>query len=41
MIGRSTKYVSPELVFKSTTIRDIRYNDIWKIGILVFTLLTG
>lgn len=41
MGGQSTKYVAPEFLFKSITIKDTRFNDIWKVGLFIMTLLIG
>lgn len=37
----SIRYVAPEFSFKSVFIKDIRFNDVWKIGLFIFTILTG
>lgn len=41
MINPSVKYSSPEFIIKSISIKDVRYNDIWKTGVFLLTLLTG
>ena len=41
LANRSIKYGAPEFIFKNTTIKDIRHNDIWKLGILLLQVLLG
>ena len=39
--GKSTKYISPEFLFNGIGIKDIRQNDIWKVGLWVLEGLLG
>lgn len=41
LANRSLKYVSPEFIFEGIPIKDARFNDVWKAGLLMLTFLTG
>jgi len=41
LINRSLKYMCPEFLFESIALKDVRLNDIWKVGLIIMSALLG